>query len=120
MSQIIFFPQLRSRYKTIDRIIIKIKATFYKEIVQFMILVAIIGNKSSKYFFLITYIKLLSNFKNLNFHSNGGSKILQNRCRITFIPRDSAWYDDLFSFSNTSMQLSNKTKETVVRTIEPS
>ena len=37
-------------------------------------------------------------------------KILQNRCRITLIPRDSAWYDDLFSFSDTSMQLSNKNK----------
>ena len=63
MSRIIFFPQLLSRYKTIDRYIIKIKATFYKEIVQFTILVAIIGKRSSKYFFVITYIKLLSNFK---------------------------------------------------------
>ena len=46
-----------------NRIIIEIKATFYKEIVQFTILVVIVGNKSSKYFFLIIYIKVLSNFK---------------------------------------------------------
>ena len=46
-----------------NRIIIEIKATFYKEIVQFTILVIIVGNKSSKYFFLIIYIKVLSNFK---------------------------------------------------------
>ena len=47
----LFFPQLLSRYKRIE-IIIEVKANFYKEIVQFTILVAIIGNKISKYFFL--------------------------------------------------------------------
>ena len=46
-----FFPQLLSRFKTIE-IIVKIKANLYKEIAQFTILVAIIGNKISKYFFL--------------------------------------------------------------------
>ena len=46
VSRIIFFvyfPQLLSRYKSIE-IIIKINPYFYKEIAQFTILVAIIGN----------------------------------------------------------------------------
>ena len=47
-----FFPQLLSWYKRIE-ITIKIKANFYQEIAQFSILVAIIGNKISKYFFPI-------------------------------------------------------------------
>ena len=51
-----FFPQLLSRHKRIE-IIIKIKANFYKEIAQFTILVAIIGNKISKYFSLLAFRK---------------------------------------------------------------
>ena len=53
-----FFPLLLSRYKRIE-IIIKIKANFYKEIAQFTILVAIIGNKISKYFFLTSLSQIL-------------------------------------------------------------
>ena len=53
-----FFPQLLTRYKRIE-VIIKIKANFYKEIAQFTILVAIIGNKISKYFFLTSLSQIL-------------------------------------------------------------
>ena len=75
-----FFPQLLSRYKRLE-IIIKIKANFYKEIAQFTILVAIIGNKISKYFFLtslsqILYISTRQTYTSGKFNS-----------------RDSAWYD---------------------------
>ena len=100
-----FFPQLLSRYKRIE-IIIKIKANFHKEIAQFTILVAIIGNKTSKYFFLISlsqipYISTRQTYTGSKFNS-----------------RDSAWYG-LFSFSHTSSS-QIITKETVPRTIEPS
>ena len=83
-----FFPQLLSRYKRIE-ITIKIKANFYKEIAQFMILVAIIGNKISKYFFLtslsqIPYISTQQTYTGSKFNS-----------------RDPACYD-LFSFFDTS------------------
>ena len=105
MSRILFFPLLLSRYKIIE-IIIKIKAKFYKEIAQFTILVAIIGNTISKYFFLtslsqILYISTRQTYTSGKFNS-----------------RDSAWYD-LFSFSDTSSS-QIITKETVARTIEPS
>ena len=53
-----FFPLLLSRYKIIE-IIIKIKANFYKEIAHFTILVAIIENKISKYFFLTGLSQIL-------------------------------------------------------------
>ena len=53
-----FFPQLLSRYKRIE-ITIKIKANFFKKIAQFTILVAIIGNKISKYFFLTSLSEIL-------------------------------------------------------------
>ena len=46
-----YFPDTRIE------IIIKIKANFYKEIAQFTILVAIIGNKISKYFSLLAFRK---------------------------------------------------------------
>ena len=83
-----FFPQLLSRYKRIE-ITIKIKANFYKEIAQFTILVAIIGNKISKYFFLtslsqIPYISTQQTYTGSKFNS-----------------RDPACYN-LFSFSDTS------------------
>ena len=83
-----FFPQLLSRYKRIE-ITMKIKANFYKEIAQFTILVAIIGNKISKYFFLtslsqIPYISTQQTYMGSKFNS-----------------RDPACYD-LFSFSDTS------------------
>ena len=83
-----FFPRLLSRYKRIE-IAIKIKANFCKEIAQFTILVAIIGNKISKYFFLtslsqIPYVSTRQTYT--------GSK---------FTSRNSACYD-LFSFSDTS------------------
>ena len=101
-----FFSQLLSRYKRIQ-IILKIKVNFYKEIAQFTILVAIIGNKISKCFFLtslsqILYISTRQTYTSGKFNS-----------------RDSAWYD-LFSFSDTSSSQIIITKETVARTIEPS
>ena len=102
-----FFPQLLSRYKRIE-IIIKSKANFYKEIAQFTILVAIIGNKISKYFFLTSL-----------------SQILYISTRQTYTSgkvnsRDSAWsWYDLFSFSDTSSS-QIITKGTVARKIEPS
>ena len=104
VSRIMFFPKLLTRYKTIE-VIIKIKANFYKEIAQFTILVAIIGNKISKYFFLtclsqIPYISTRQTYTSGKFNS-----------------RDSAWYD-LFSFSDTSS--SQIITKTVARTIEPS
>ena len=100
-----FFPQLLSRYKRIE-ITIKIKANFYKEIAQFTILVAIIGNKISKYFFLtslsqIPYMSTQQTYMGSKFNS-----------------RDPACYD-LFSFSDTSSS-QIITKKTVARTIEPS
>ena len=55
VSRIIFFvyfPQLLSRYKSME-IIIKIKANFYKKIAQFTILVAIIGNEMIEFFLFI-------------------------------------------------------------------
>ena len=52
----LFTGESNSRYKIIE-IIIKIKANFYKEIAQFTILVAIIGNKISKYIFLLAFRK---------------------------------------------------------------
>ena len=99
-----FFPLLLSRYRIIE-IIIKIKANFYKEIAQFTILVAIIGNTISKYFFLtslsqIIYISTRQTYTSGKFNS-----------------RDSAWYD-LFSFSDTSS--SQIITKTVARTIETS
>ena len=42
-----------------NRNFIKIKAIFYKEIAQFTILVAIIGNKISKCFFLTSLLQIL-------------------------------------------------------------
>ena len=101
-----FFSQLLSRYKRIQ-IILKIKVNFYKEIAQFTILVAIIGNKISKCFFLtslsqILYISTRQTYTSGKFNS-----------------RDSAWYD-LFSFSDKSSSQIIITKETVARTIEPS
>ena len=83
-----FFPQLLSRYKRIE-IIIKNKANFYKEIAQFTILVAIIGNKISKYFFLTSLSQILYISTRQTYRS------------VKFNLRDSAWYD-LFSFSDTS------------------
>ena len=98
-----FFPLLLSRFKRIE-IIIKIKANFYKEIAQFTILIAIIGNKISKYFFLtslsqILYISTRQTYTSGKFNS-----------------RDSAWYN-LFSFSDTSRS-QIIAKESVARTIE--
>ena len=100
-----FFPLLLSRYKRIE-IIIQVKANFYKEIAQFTILVAITGNKISKYFFLTTL-----------------SQILYISTRQTdrsgkFNSSNSAWYD-LFSLSDASSS-QIITIETVARTIEPS
>ena len=97
------FPQLLSRNKRIE-ITIEIKANFYKETVQFTILVAIIGNKISKYFFLtslsqILYISTRQTYTSGKFNS-----------------RDSAWYD-LFCFSDTS-SCPIITKEAVSRIIE--
>ena len=97
------FPLLLSRFKRIE-IIIKIKANFYKEIAQFTILIAIIGNKISKYFFLtslsqILYISTRQTYTSGKFNS-----------------RDSAWYN-LFSFSDTSRS-QIIAKESVARTIE--
>ena len=89
-----FFPQLLSRYKRIE-IIIEVKANFYKEIVQFTILVAIIGNKISKYFFLtslsqIPYISIRQTYTSSKF-SDGpleqwwgrgvGKKPKKNSCK---------------------------------------
>ena len=99
-----FFPQLLSRYKRRE-ITIKIKANFYKEIAQFTILVAIIGNKISKYYFLTC----LSQIPYISTRQTYTGK---------FNSRDSAWYD-LFSFSDTSSS-QIITKKTVARTIEPS
>ena len=99
------FPLLLSRYKRIE-IIIKIKANFHKEIAQFTILVAIIGNKISKYFFLTSLSQILY-ISTRQTYSSG-----------KFNSRDSAWFD-LFSFSDTSSS-QIITKETVPRTIEPS
>ena len=103
MIRIMFFPLLLSRFKRIE-IIIKIKANFYKEIAQFKILIAIIGNKISKYFFLtslsqILYISTRQTYTSGKFNS-----------------RDSAWYN-LFSFSDTSRS-QIIAKESVARTIE--
>ena len=100
-----FFPLLLSRYKRIE-IIIKIKANFYKEIAQFTILVAITGNKISKYFFLTTLSQILC------------ISTRQTDRSGKFNSRDSAWYD-LFSLSDTSSS-QIIAKETVARTIEPS
>ena len=94
-----YFPDTRIE------IIIKIKANFYKEIAQFTILVAIIGNKISKYYFLTC----LSQIPYISTRQTYMGK---------FNSRDSAWYD-LFSFSDTSSS-QIITKETVARTIEPS
>ena len=99
-----FFPQLLSRYQRIQ-IIIKIKVNFYKEIAQFKILIAIIGNKISKYYFLTC----LSQIPYISTRQTYTGK---------FNSRDSAWCD-LFSFSDTSSS-QIITKETVARTIEPS
>ena len=52
----LFTGESNSRYKIIE-VIIKIKANFYKEIAQFTILVAIIGNKISKYIFVLAFRK---------------------------------------------------------------
>ena len=98
-----FFPLLLSRFKRIE-IIIKIKANFYKEIAQFTILVAIIGNKISKYYFLTC----LSQIPYISTRQTYMGK---------FNSRDSAWYD-LFSFSDTSS--SQIITKTVARTIETS
>ena len=103
VSRIMFFPLLLSRFKRIE-VIIKIKANFYKEIAQFTILIAIIGNKISKYFFLtslsqILYISTRQTYTSGKFNS-----------------RDSAWYN-LFSFSDTSRS-QIIAKESVARTIE--
>ena len=103
VSWIMFFPQLLSRYKRIE-VIIKIKANFYKEIAQFTILVAIIGNKISKYYFLTC----LSQIPYISTRQTYTGK---------FNSRDSAWYD-LFSFSDTSS--SQIITKTVARTIETS
>ena len=97
-----FFPQLLTRYKRIE-VIIKIKANFYKEIAQFTILVAIIGNKISKYYFLTC----LSQIPYISTRQTYMGK---------FNSRDSAWY--LFSFSDTSS--SQIITKTVARTIETS
>ena len=62
------FPQLPLRCKRIE-IIFKIKANCCKEIAHFTILVAIVGNKISKYFYIfIQYILLafLLNFYTTN------------------------------------------------------
>ena len=103
VSRIMFFPQLLTRYKRIE-VIIKIKANFYKEIAQFTILVAIIGNKISKYYFLTC----LSQIPYISTRQTYMGK---------FNSRDSAWYD-LFSFSDTSS--SQIITKTVARTIETS
>ena len=93
-----YFPDTRIE------IIIKIKANFYKEIAQFTILIAIIGNKISKYFFLtslsqILYISTRQTYTSGKFNSS-----------------DSAWYN-LFSFSDSSRSQVTE-KESVARTIE--
>ena len=63
-SNVFFFLSCFPDTKQLIELLLKSKQLFTKRlIVQFTILVAIIGNKSSKYFFVITYIKLLSNFK---------------------------------------------------------
>ena len=97
-----FFLQLLSRFKTIE-IIVKIKANLYKEIAQFTILVAIIGNKISKYYFLTC----LSQIPYISTRQTYTGK---------FNSRDSAWYD-LFSFSDTSRS-QIIAKESVARTME--
>ena len=98
-----FFPLLLSRFKRIE-IIIKIKANFYKEIAQFTILIAIIGNKISKYFFLISLSQILYISTRQTYTSG------------KFNSSDSAWYN-LFSFSDTSRS-QIIAKESVARTIE--
>ena len=95
VSRIMFFPQLLSRYKRIE-IIIKIKANFHKEIAQFTILVAIIGNKISKYFFLtslsqILYISTRQTYTSGKFNSS-----------------DSAWYRSVFFFRHIKQSNNNK------------
>ena len=72
-----------------NRNFIKIKAIFYKEIAQFTILVAIIGNKISKCFFLTSLLQILYISTRQTYRSG------------KFNSRDSVWYD-LFSFSDTS------------------
>ena len=95
VSRIMFFPQLLSRYKRIE-IIIKIKANFHKKITQFTILVAIIGNKISKYFFLtslsqILYISTQQTYTSGKFNSS-----------------DSAWYRSIFFFWHIKQSFNNK------------
>ena len=72
-----------------NRNFIKIKAIFYKEIAQFTILVAFIGNKMSKCFFLTSLLQILYISTRQTYRSG------------KFNSRDSVWYD-LFSFSDTS------------------
>ena len=62
-----FFLLLLSRFKRIE-IINKIKANFYKEIAQFTILIAITGNKISKYFFLTSLSQIRLYFYTTNIH----------------------------------------------------
>ena len=100
-----FFPLLLSRYKRIE-IIIQVKANFHKEIAQFTILVAITGNKISKYFSLLPFRK----YSVFLHDKQTGAVNLTRAIQIIY---------DLFSLSDASSS-QIIIKETVVITIETS